>query len=73
MAKPEAEEQEDWSIELKSEFDGYRKREKVILMQLPTGLTERGLYNLCQQYGKIEKLFWPTDKPFAFVTFSSTA
>lgn len=64
---------DDWTIELQSEFDGFKNRDKVILMQLPAGLTENGLENMCQAYGKIKHLKWPENKPFAFVKFESTA
>lgn len=63
------EEDDNWSNELEAEFDGHRNRKKVILLNLPDGLTANGLEHMCQAYGTVEKLIRPMDKPYAFVTF----
>lgn len=46
---------------------------RVILKNVPSGLTRDGLKNMCEKYGTIIEIVRPADKNYAFVQFESAA
>lgn len=49
------------------------KSDKVFLNKIPNELTDDGLRNICQKYGRIKSFFRKVDRQYAFVTFETAA
>lgn len=65
-------EEENWFIDQPNN-DELKKRKKLILRKIPAELNEEGLRNMCERYGEVEHISWPTGTHFAFVTYESVS
>lgn len=62
---------DDWDISYPDHEDK-RIRDKIFLNKVPYDLTEAGIRNMCERYGKIKKVYRPDRKLYAFVQFESS-
>lgn len=65
------ENEDDWQYPEKFSYEDRRNQVKVVLKNVPEDITDDGLRNMCEIYGKVISMNRPTAARFAFVEYSS--